>query len=110
MRNTVYTAEKPVQVVLDALPEGGSWVSLRTNAQQVKMETETEDETATTWVTDQVQFRLPADRTETAESVAAEFDGWWKYGEAWTAESDAPPTVLDRLAIMEETVNALIGM
>lgn len=109
MLNTVATREEPTQVVLDELPEGGSWVSLRANARQV--EEETEDEKNVGWLADQVQFRLPAGRAEeTAETVTAAFDGWWEYGAAWTPESDAPPSVLDRLAIMEETVNALIGM
>lgn len=52
---------------------------------------------------------LPATRAaeETQESIAADFSGWWKYGEAWEGQEKAP-TVEERLAVMEDFMVAIM--
>ena len=54
-------------------------------------------------------FMLPAARAaeETRESIAADFSGWWKYGEAWEGQEKAP-TVEERLAVMEDFMVAIM--
>jgi hypothetical protein len=102
--------ENPAPVVLESLPEGGSWVRLYKDAIQVETPEEGDAEPGSAWRAEEVVFAMPADRAETVESITESFDGWWEYGKSWTTESDTPPSFDERLAIMEETVNALIGM
>ena len=40
-------------------------------------------------------------------SIAADFSGWWKYGEAWEGQEKAP-TVEERLAVMEDFMVAIM--
>ena len=66
-------------------------------------------EPGSAYLADEVMFMLPAARAaeETQESIAADFSGWWKYGEAWDGQEKAP-TVEERLAVMEDFMVAIM--
>ena len=72
-------------------------------------ETDPEQEPGSAYLADEVMFMLPAARAaeETQESIAADFSGWWKYGEAWEGQEKAP-TVEERLAVMEDFMVAIM--
>lgn len=64
---------------------------------------EYEDDSAqTVYVYDEVVFTLPYDRAEeTAESIEAEFEGWWIFGEN---DGEEELTLEERVAILEEVL------
>ena len=73
------------------------------------VEADPEQEPGSAYLADEVMFMLPAARAaeETRESIAADFSGWWKYGEAWDGQEKAP-TVEERLAVMEDFMVAIM--
>lgn len=90
----------PESAILETLPNGGIWVILHRNIEQT--ENPGEDGTAQIiYRAEEVTFRLPAGREETAESIAASLDDWWLYGEGWTPRSDDVPTTDERLTAVE---------
>lgn len=95
---------EPCAVELNRLPEGGAMVRLHRNSVQVEQEGETK------WKTDEVAFKLPADRTDTAEEIALAFDGWWDFGTGWTPADELPRPLEERVSELEEAVALALGM
>ena len=104
----------PPAVVFERLPDGDAVVRLYDNIKDAADvaqpgETDPEQEPGSAYLADEVMFMLPAARAaeETQESIAADFSGWWKYGEAWEGQEKAP-TVEERLAVMEDFMVAIM--
>ena len=94
---------RPDPVTLEPLPDGGTMIRLYKNISElpapgVGAETEA---TLTGWMADEVAFLMPAGQEADAEQMAAQFDSWWTYGAAWTPESNAEPTLEQRVAALE---------
>lgn len=96
---------RPDPVTLEPQPGGGTLVRLYKNISELSAlpasgvaETEA---TLTGWMADEVAFLMPAGQEADADTLTAQFDSWWTYGEAWTPESAAPPTLEQRLAALE---------
>lgn len=94
---------RPDPVVLEPLPDGGQLVRLYENITEVPAPTQgaAEEATLTGWMADEVAFIMPAGQEADAEQMAAQFDSWWTYGAAWTPESNAEPTLEQRVAALE---------
>ena len=90
MKNaSIMLAHQPPAVVFERLPDGDAVVRLYDNIKDAADvaqpgETDPEQEPGSAYLADEVMFMLPAARAaeETKESIAADFSGWWKYGEA----------------------------
>lgn len=94
---------RPDPVTLEPMPDGGQLVRLYKSISElpapgVGVDTEA---TLTGWMADEVAFLMPAGQEADADTLTAQFDSWWTYGEAWTPESAAPPTLEQRVAALE---------
>lgn len=94
---------RPDPVTLESMPGGGQLVRLYKNISElpapgVGVDTEA---TLTGWMADEVAFLMPAGQATDADTLAAQFDCWWTYGAAWTPESNAAPTLEQRVAALE---------
>lgn len=109
---------QPPAVVFERLPDGEAVVRLYDNIKaatdvaqpgEVEPGEEPGEEPGSAYTADEVMFMLPAARAaeESQESIAADFSGWWKYGEAWEGQEQAP-TVEERLAVMEDFMVAMM--
>lgn len=115
MKNaSIMLDHQPPAVVFEHLPDGDAVVRLYDNIKDAADvaqpgETDPEQEPGSAYLADEVMFMLPAARAaeETKESIAADFSGWWKYGEAWDGQEKAP-TVEERLAVMEDFMVAIM--
>lgn len=115
MKNaSIMLDHQPPAVVFERLPDGDAVVRLYDNIKDAADvaqpgETDPEQEPGSAYLADEVMFMLPAARAaeETKESIAADFSGWWKYGEAWDGREKAP-TVEERLAVMEDFMVAIM--
>lgn len=115
MKNaSIMLDHQPPAVVFERLPDGEAVVRLYDNIKDAAglvptNETEPEQAPGSAYMADEVMFMLPAARAaeESQESVAADFSGWWKYGEAWDGQEQAP-TVEERLAVMEDFMVAMM--
>lgn len=101
--NNVMAAEKPEAVVIEHLPGGTRRVVLSRNF------VEHQDEDGTSWQGEQAFFALEPDRAETAEDIAAGFDGWWEYAASYSQDS-AAPTLEQRLESVEAALLAMMGL
>lgn len=103
LHSNVMAAEKPETVAIEHLPGGTRRVVLSRNfvAHQ--------DEDGTSWRGEQAVFVLEPDRAETAEDIAAGFDGWWDYAAAYSQDNTAP-TVEQRLESVENVLLAMMGL
>ena len=99
--------DEPERVHIDELPEGGQYILLHDNAEQVDIPTEENEPPQKMWECDEAAFRLGPDRVQTAESLERDFDAWWVYGAAWDPDA-AAPTVEERLADLEAAMLALM--
>lgn len=94
-------ASKPKAV--ECYPLGGRTdVILRRNIVQLP-EADGED-APTGWQCEERQFRYTGKLDE--EAVQADFDRWWAYDPA----ADAPPTLADRVAALEEAQLAMMDL
>lgn len=115
MKNaSIMLDHQPPAVVFERLPDGEAVVRLYDNIKDAAGllptdETEPERAPGSAYMADEVMFMLPATRAaeETQETIAADFSGWWKYGEAWEGQEQAP-TVEERLAVMEDFMVAMM--
>lgn len=115
MKNaSIMLDHQPPAVVFERLPDGEAVVRLYDNIKDAAGlvptgETEPEQAPGSAYMADEVMFMLPAARAaeETQETIAADFSGWWKYGEAWDGQEQAP-TVEERLAVMEDFMVAMM--
>lgn len=115
MKNaSIMLDHQPPAVVFERLPDGDAVVRLYDNIKDAADvaqpgETDPEQEPGSAYLADEVMFMLPAARAaeETQESIAADFSGWWKYGEAWEGQEKAP-TVEERLTVMEDFMVAIM--
>lgn len=92
--------EKPKDVEVEALPEGGQYVKLHKNAAEVDIPATGEGDPGKAWECDEATFRLEPGQEATAAAVKKEFDSWWEYGAAWEA-AQAEPSLEDRVALLE---------
>ncbi len=67
-------------------------VRLADNVEEITIEEQT------VYEYDELQFDLPYDRTETAESIAENFSDWWLYG----CEDHSEPTLEERVSLIED--------
>lgn len=103
LHSNVMSAEKPEYAVVEQLPDGTRRVVLSKNITAV------DDDDGRSWVFDQADFCLEPDRTETAEEIAAGFDGWWEYAAAYL-QDDTAPTVEQRLESVEAALLSMMGL
>lgn len=103
LHSNVMAAEKPEAVVIEKLPDSTKRVILSRNF------AEHHDEDGTSWSGEQAIFVLEPDRTETAEEIAAGFDGWWEYAASYIQDS-AAPTLEQRLESVEAALLAMMGL
>lgn len=94
---------RPDPVTLEPMPDGRQLIRLYKNiselpAPDVGADTEA---TLTGWMADEVAFVMPAGQKIDAVTLTDQFDSWWTYGETWTPESAAPPTLEQRVAALE---------
>ena len=93
---------QPEPVTLEPMPDGGQLVRLYKNISELPAPGVGVDKgTLTGWMADEVAFLMPAGQEADAEQMAAQFDSWWTYGAAWTPESNAEPTLEQRVAALE---------
>lgn len=94
---------QPAPVILEPMPDGGKLVRLYKNISKLPAPDEGADDEATLtgWMADEVAFLMPADQSTDVDTLAAQFDNWWTYGAAWTPESNAEPTLEQRVAALE---------
>lgn len=93
---------RPDPVTLEPMPDGGQLVRLYKNISELLAPGVGVDKaTLTGWLADEVAFLMPAGQEADAEQMAAQFDSWWTYGAAWTPESNAEPTLEQRVAALE---------
>ena len=89
------SSELPCAVAMDEKEDGGKIVRI---AGEV---TEIQEEGQTLYQYDEVVFELEPGREETAEDIAADFEGWWEYG---TQEEEPMPTLEERVAMLEDYI------
>lgn len=94
---------RPDPVTLEPMPDDGQLIRLYKNISELPAPTPGADTEATLtgWMADEVAFLMPAGQEADADTLTAQFDSWWTYGEAWTPESDQPPTLEQRVAALE---------
>lgn len=94
---------QPEPVTLEPMPDGGQLVRLYKNISELPAPDEGADDEATLtgWLADEVAFLMPAGQEADADTLSAQFDSWWTYGEFWTPESSAEPTLEQRVAALE---------
>lgn len=115
MKNaSIMLDHQPPAVVFERLPNGEAVVRLYDNIQTATDiaqpgEMEPGAEPGGAYTADEVMFMLPTARAaeESQESIATDFSSWWKYGEAWEGQEQAP-TVEERLAVMEDFMVAMM--
>ena len=91
LRNTESNV-RPSAVLLDER-EDGKRVRLADSVREEERDGET------VFVYDEVVFTLEPDREETAEDIAADFEGWWEYG---SQDEEPLPTIEERVSLIEE--------
>ena len=93
---------QPEPVTLEPMPDGGQLVRLYKNISELPAPGVGVDKaTLTGWLADEVAFLMPAGQEADADTLSAQFDSWWTYGESWTPESSAEPTLEQRVAALE---------
>lgn len=93
---------RPDPVTLEPLPDGGTMIRLYKNASELPVSGVAETEaTLTGWMADEVAFLMPAGQETDVDTLTAQFDSWWTYGETWTPACAAPPTLEQRVAALE---------
>lgn len=93
---------RPDPVTLEPMPDGETLVRLYKNISELPVSGVAETEaTSTGWMADEVAFLMPAGQEADADTLTAQFDSWWTYGEAWSPESAASPTLEQRVAALE---------
>ena len=92
------SSSTPAKVVIEMLPDGTKTVRLADNIETV----ESEEGTAIQY--DEVVFDLPEDRDDSVESITANFEAWWDFGQQETEEI----TLEQRVSDLEEALLALL--
>lgn len=93
---------RPDPVTLEPMPDDGTLVRLYKNISELPAPGVGVDKaTLTGWMADEVAFLMPAGQEAEAKQLAAQFDSWWTYGESWTPENNAEPTLEQRVAALE---------
>lgn len=92
------SSSTPAKVVIEMLPDGTKTVRLADNIETV----ESEEGTAIQY--DEVVFDLPADRDDSVESIEANFEAWWDFGQQETEEI----TLEQRVSDLEEALLSLL--
>jgi len=92
------SSSTPAKVVIEMLPDGTKTVRLADNIETV----ESEEETAIQY--DEVVFDLPEDRDDSVESITANFEAWWDFGQQETEEI----TLEQRVSDLEEALLSLL--
>lgn len=92
------SSSTPAKVVIEMLPDGTKTVRLADNIETV----ESEEGTAIQY--DEVVFDLPEDRDDSVESITANFEAWWDFGQQETEEI----TLEQRVSDLEEALLSLL--
>lgn len=92
------SSSTPAKVLIERLPDGTKTVRLADNIETV----ESEEGTAIQY--DEVVFDLPEDRDDSVESITANFEAWWDFGQQETEEI----TLEQRVSDLEEALLALL--
>ena len=99
----------PADVTVETLPDGGKWVILHRNAEQIETQGDDGAPMQTVYRAEEVAFKLPDGREETEVTIRDGFADWWIYGAEWTHSMDDTPTVEERLASVEAFAAAMLG-
>lgn len=93
----------PKTVTLERLPDGTAWLYLRKNVREVAGEPMADGEPSggSFECTTALCKLVPDYSAETQESISSAFDDWWIYAEGWTTESEMPPTIEERVTVLE---------
>lgn len=89
------SSAQPSAVLMDEKEDGTKIVRMAGNVR------EEQEDGQTLYVYDEALFELEAEREETAEDIAADFEGWWEYG---TQEEEPMPTLEERVAMLEDYI------
>ena len=92
------SSSTPAKVVIEMLPDGTKTVRLADNIETV------ESEEGTSIQYDEVVFDLPEDRDDSVESITANFEAWWDFGQQETEEI----TLEQRVSDLEEALLSLL--
>ena len=103
-------AERPERINIDDLPEGGQYILLHDNAEQVDVPAVDDEPPQKKWECDEVAFKLPAERVQTAESIESDFNSWWTYGISWKPGAIPDPTLEQRVTDLEAALLAFMGV
>lgn len=98
MIQTAYFNEPPENVVVNALPTGGSDIWLRRNILEEKR-TEYEGEERTEYKAEEGYLRT--EKAVSKEEVEGNFEEYWKQAESWWGE-EKDPTDHERLVALEQ--------
>jgi len=85
----------PSVVLMDENEDGSKTVRLAGEADEI------EEDGQTFYVYDEVLFTLEPGRTETAEDIEEDFDGWWEYG---SQPEEPEQTLEERVAAIEDFI------
>jgi hypothetical protein len=102
MKSKIEMQEEPKKVVVEHLPDGGYWVSLRDNIVQDEVCNE-QGATQIVYRADEVLFALPEKEVVTVEVIEKDFNAWWNYGSDWSKD-DSTPSIIERLEAAEEFI------
>lgn len=92
------SSSTPAKVLIERLPDGTKTVRLADNIETV----ESAEGTAIQY--DEVVFDLPEDRDDSVESIEANFEAWWDFGQQETEEI----TLEQRVSDLEEALLSLL--
>lgn len=90
----------PAGVTIELSPDGGRMAVLTDHVQEIT------GEDGTIWEYDEVKFKLPEDREETAKSIKENFDAWWEYGQ----QKEEEVTIESRVSALEDAIMEILGV
>lgn len=94
---------KPESVTLERLPNGTAWLYLRKDVREVAGDPMADGEpSGGSFECATALCKLGKDYIEETESsVEKNFNDWWTFAESWDSESEKPPTIEERVALLE---------
>lgn len=99
------SAARPSAVAMQRQPDGTVNVRLADNVREEIRENES-GEQQTMFVYDEAVFTMDADRRETEADILENFAAWWAFA---CEPPEEPPTVEERLSIVEDVLMELMG-
>ena len=95
----VQSYSQPQSVVIEELPDDQQRIIISKDISEIQ------DEEGTRYQYKEAVFIAPDDRTLTEEDVEEQIEAWWTYA----GEDHNLPTLAERVEILEEVVDILIG-